>query len=84
MNKKAFIQELSKHLSYSIEECTIIDDILESNFFISKKNKDKIIEEFISRLNIQEEEASKVYDVSTNIIKSEIKNAMKHPFRDRD
>lgn len=84
MNKQAFVQELSKQLSYSIEKCTLINDILENNFFISKKNKDKIIEELISQLDLSEDEASNVYDVSTNIIKSEIKNVMKHPFRDKD
>ncbi len=44
MNKKEFIDELSKRLSYPKEKCIMINDILESNFFISKKNKDKVIE----------------------------------------
>ncbi len=43
MNKKEFISELSKRLSYPKEKCFTINDILESNFFVSKKNKDKII-----------------------------------------
>ena len=49
MNKRDFINKLSIELSYSKDKCSIINEILENNFFISKKNKDKIIEEFIHK-----------------------------------
>lgn len=84
MNKNGFITELSKQLSYSKEKCIIINDILESNFFISKKNKDKIIDEFMQILNASNEEAIKIYDTSVKIIKDEVKNKLKHPFKNQD
>lgn len=41
MNKENFIYELSKNTGYSKEDCNTINDILEENFFISKKIKIK-------------------------------------------
>lgn len=84
MNKNDFVSELSNQLSYSKEKCIIINDILENNFFINKKSKDKIIEEFIQLLNVSDEEAIKIYDIAVNIIKEEVKNKLKHPFRNQD
>lgn len=84
MNKTEFIQKLSEVLSYSKEKCTIINDILENNFFISKKNKDKIVSEFIQELNVDEKEANKIYNTATKIINDEIKNKLKHPFRGKN
>ncbi len=84
MNKNGFIIELSKQLSYSKEKCIMINDILESNFFLSKKNKDKIIEELMQILNISNEEAIKIYDISVKIVKDEVKNKLKHPFKNQD
>ncbi len=84
MNKSEFINALSKELSYPKEKCIIINDILESNFFISKKNKDKIIEEFKRILNVSNEEAMNIYDIAIKIIKDEIKAKLKHPFKNQD
>jgi len=83
MNKSEFIKKLSHELSYTIDECTIINDILESNFFISKKSKDKIINDLIQKLSITEREAKNIYDTSISIVKDEIKNKMKHPFKNQ-
>ena len=81
LNKTEFINELSSQLSYSKDKCIIINEILESNFFISKKNKDKIIEEFIRKLEINYEEAIEIYDIAIKIINDEIKNKLKNPFK---
>lgn len=83
MNKKEFIEKLSYKLSYTIDECTIINDILESNFFISRKSKDKIIDELVKKLSITESEAKKIYNTSCSIIKEKIKNKIKHPFKNQ-
>lgn len=83
MNKKEFINELSKELNYEIEKCIIINDILENNFFISKKNKDIIIKQIIDKLEVSIEEANKIYNISINIVKEEVKNKLKHPFKSK-
>lgn len=83
MNKTDFIKQLSKELSYSEDKCLIINEILEKNFFISKKNKDKIIDELASTLDINYELATKIYDIAIMIINNEIKNKLKHPFKNK-
>lgn len=84
LNKLEFINELSLKLSYPKDKCIIINEILESNFFISKKNKDKIIEELIQKLVINQKEAINIYDVAVKIVKDEVKNKLKHPFKSKD
>lgn len=84
MNKKIFIEELSKKLNYEEEKCIVINDILENNFFISKSAKDKIVNELEEKLNISFEEASNIYEVATSIIKEEVKEKIKHPFKNQD
>ncbi len=81
MNKTEFIDELSRVLSYPNDKCIIINEILENNFFISKKSKDKIIGEFIQKLDVNHEEAIRIYDMAVTIINEEVKNKLKHPFR---
>ena len=83
MNKKEFIKDLSNELNYSEDKCIIINDILESNFFVSKKSKEPIIEELISKLNIENQEANHIYDVAIRLIKEKVKDSLKHPFRNK-
>lgn len=84
MNKTKFIDKLSITLSYPKDKCLIINDILESNFFLSKSNKDKIIKELTSTLDITSKEANNIYITATSIIKEELTNKLKHPFKSQD
>ena len=84
MNKAGFIKELSKVNGYSIDDCIIINDVLENNFFISKKSKDKIVSELTSKLQINETEATSIYEKAKMIFNNEIKNKLKHPFKSQD
>lgn len=84
MNKTEFIKELSDRLSYNEEQCTIINSILEDNFFISKKSKDKIICEIVLKLNIDIDEATRIYDIARKIMNEQVKNKLKHPFKNKD
>ena len=63
------------------EYATKIANLLEDNFIIGKKNKEKTINHLIEELNISEEEADNIYNVSSSIIVGEIKNKLKHPFK---
>ena len=84
MNKNEFIKKLLKELNYSEEKCILINDILENNFVISKKSKETIIQELMSQLEISETEANRIYDASIKIIKEELKEKIKHPFKSKD
>ncbi|MGM9875091.1 MAG: hypothetical protein ACI32H_04125 [Bacilli bacterium] len=80
MNKKEFIKTLSNQANISEKNSILVNDILENNFFISKKNKDKIICEIVIQLNISIDEATNIYNVSKNIISNQIKEKIKYPF----
>lgn len=84
MNKTEFIRALSIKTGLSIEEAKLANKILEDNFFISSKNKDKIISEIVIKININIVEATNIYESAKNILNEEIKNQIKHPFRNKD
>lgn len=68
-------------LSYSQEMAIIITEIIENHFFITPKGKEKIIDEFILNLKIDDQEAERIYEFVSQIIKNELKNKLKHPFK---
>ena len=80
VNKTKFIKELEKESQLSTEECLIINDVLENNFIIGKKNKNKIITSLIEKLNINYEESENIYNISMKIVSNSIKRKLKHPF----
>ena len=55
MNKTDFIKELSNKTGYNEEKCLKINNIIEDTFLIGKKNKEKMINDFKSKLNIAED-----------------------------
>ncbi len=69
MNKNEFIEELLQRLNYSKEEVSKINNILEKNFFISKKSKET--------LNISLEEANRIYDTARSLLKEEVDKNLK-------
>ena len=83
MKKSKFIKRLKEETDYSEDRCVLVNDILENNFIIGRKNKQKIINDLILK-NFTEDEAENIYDISINIIMSEIKNKIKHPFKSKN
>lgn len=84
MNKAEFINVLSSKTGLSLKNTKLVNQILEDHFFISQKNKDKIVSEFVIKLNISVNEAIKIYETAKSIFNEEIKNKLKHPFKSRD
>ena len=84
INKKSFINELQDNTNLSYEECLIVNDILEKNFIFNKKKKDKVINELILQLNINDERANEIYNEIMQFISSKIKEKIKHPFKSYD
>lgn len=84
MNKTEFIKALKERAKLSLADAEIVNGILEDNFFISKKNKDKIIAEIVTKLDVSLLDATNIYDVAKEIINEEVKNKLKHPFRNKD
>lgn len=50
------------------EECIIIDNILNNHFIIGKENRKRIIDDFMSKLNISYDEADDLYNKCSSII----------------
>lgn len=84
MNKKGFIKELSNQTGYDEEKCILINDIIEKYFIFSKKNKEKIIEDLKTTAELDEDSSENVYDIAIKIINKEMKDKLKHPFKQQD
>lgn len=80
MNKTDVINKLKEELNYDEERCLAIDNIYEENFIFGKTNKERVIEKFISKLNMDQSEAEHVYEVMSSIVTNAIKDRIKHPF----
>ena len=81
MNKHDVINKLNEELNYSEERCLAIDNIYEENFIFGKTNKERVIEKFIKRLNMDNSEAEHVYEVMSSIVTKGIKDKILHPFK---
>lgn len=84
MNKSGFIEELVKKTDLTKDECIKLVDALDDNFIIGKKNKEKTIASIIEKLGVDEAKADELYNISSSIIVSEIKNKIKHPFKSKN
>lgn len=84
MNKEGFIKELASKTGLSEDLCNKVNEVLESTFLIGKNNKDKILNEICSRLNIPAEKASEIYNAATDILGNGILEKLKNPFKSQD
>ena len=58
-----------KTWQFAPDECIIVHDILERNFLIGNKTKQKIIDQLIDKLNINKDKAEEIYNISNNSCK---------------
>lgn len=84
MNKNVFIKELSKQTGYDEEKCILINNVIENYFIFGKKNKDKMIQDLQVKASLSEDDSENVYDIAIKILMGEIKNKLKHPFKNQD
>ncbi len=84
MNKSEFLKKFSEVSNYDMDTCKKINEVIEDNSFIGKKNKEKLVGDLIEKLNFSKEEAEKIYETALDIIGKEIKEKIKHPFKDKD
>lgn len=84
MNKEKFMKELENLTGLDKEQCIMINTILEDNFIIGKKKKEKIVLEIAKQLDLTTTEAEEIYESSMSIIGDGIKDKLKHPFKNQD
>ena len=70
MNREKWVERLQKETDRSQEECLLIHEILESHCIVGRNNKKKIINDFIEKLQIDDSQANKLYNICMeNILK---------------
>ena len=84
MNKSGFVKQISKELNVDESRARQIADLLEENFLIGKKNKENTIQLFADNLKVTEEEANEIYDKCIDVIKNNLVQKVKHPFKNLD
>ena len=83
-NKTALLVELKERLNCSENDCVIINNIVEETSLFGKKNKAKMINGFMDKLNVSEERADQIYNTFMDIFKSRVKWKICHPFKSYD
>ena len=58
--------------------------MIENYFIFGRKNKDKIIKDLQIKASLNEDDSENVYNISIKIITGEIKNKLKHPFKNQN
>ena len=81
MNKTGFINQIMTEANVDIATATLINDCMEENFPLGKKNKEKTINSMIEKLNVSEEVANNYYNIASSLIAKNIKEKLKHPFK---
>lgn len=84
MNKEKFIKELEKVTCLDNNKCTIINNILEDHFLLGKNNKEKIISDIMTELQMTIEKAEEIYESAMSIVGNGIKDKLKHPFKSQN
>lgn len=80
MNKEYVLNKINEELNLSEDKLAILDSILDENSLIGKTNKEKMINEFVSKLDVTTEEAEKYYETVSKVIMTAIKHKITHPF----
>ncbi len=83
MNKTIFIEKINDETGYGLDRCKIVNDIIESHLIIGKNNKEKILNDFIVKLDIDKQEADELYNKCIKILGSEFKKRIRHRFKIR-
>lgn len=81
MNNKQVMKKVNDKLKLDYKSLLIFSKIVNDIPVIGKKNKEKMIEEFIEQLNVDETMAEHYYEVFSEVITTAIKNKLKHPFK---
>ena len=84
MNKTMFLKELEEKTNLSEKDTLVVSNILDDYFVFGKNNKEKIVNAIKEKLNIDNCQADEIYNIAMNIISSNIKDKLKHPFRSQD
>lgn len=81
MNKEKFTKKLKEVTGYDDEKVNAVAEVLGDTFIIGKNNKEKMLDGFQEKLEINREKANELYNKAMEIITKEIKDKILHPLR---
>lgn len=84
MNKTYFLEQLKEETKLSEKDVLALSSILDDHFVFGKKNKDKIVSDIKEKLEVSNERAEEIYNITMSIISSNLKDKLKHPFKSQD
>ena len=84
MNKTYFLNQLKEETKLSEKNVLALSSILDDHFVFGKKNKDKIVSDIKEKLEVSNERAEEIYNITMSIISSNLKDKLKHPFKSQD
>ena len=84
MNKTYFLEQLKEETKLSEKNVLALSSILDDHFVFGKKNKDKIVSDIKEKLEVSNERAEEIYNITMSIISSNLKDKLKHPFKSQD
>lgn len=74
MNNEKFTKFLVEKTGKSLEECNQIFEVIKNMSVIGRKNKDKMIQELMVKLKINEREANEMYNITSEFTLKNIFN----------
>lgn len=84
MNKTYFLEQLKEETNLSEKDVLALSSILDDHFVFGKKNKDKIVSDIKGKLEVSNDKAEEIYNITMSIISSNVKDKLKHPFKSQD
>lgn len=84
MNKTGFIMQIAEILNITEEQAALVDGIVEAHPIIGKNSKLAVIAEIKEKLGTDDETAKQISDTVSELIGSNIRNKLLHPFGGND
>ena len=84
MNKTGFIMQLAERLNITEEQAAMVDETVEAHPIIGRNSKLAVIAEIKEKLGTDDEAAKRISDTASELIASNIRNKLLHPFGGND
>ena len=80
MNKTGFINKLAAETGLTLDQAKMVNEVIESNPFIGKNSREKIIPQIGAKLGIDEKQSKDICDKAFDIIGGALFDKIKNPF----
>lgn len=84
MNKTGFIMQLADRLNITEEQAAQVDEIIEAHYIVGRNSKLAVVAEIKEKLGTDDETAKQISDTASELIASNIRNKLLHPFGGND